>query len=227
MRAFFNTPARQAAGWAVLGILGVLLFGAGAWFLLVGDDSPSSTSPDRATAPASVQPSATATARPSATASASASATASPSPTATATTAANQNQGNQNNPPLPTATPTAAQEPTATPMPTPSPTPVPGAYCSPGAFNPPDLRVAGAITIGGAPAPVGTNVTLLFDGAAGPSRPTTEPGLYHVDTYIGSASCRNRPGAQISVFVNGVAHPTGVALGGSASPVLGFSITIN
>ena len=76
--------------------------------------------------------------------------------------------------------------------------------------------MAGSLTIGGAAAPVGTIVSLAFDGVVGPGGPTRAAGGYAIDFSFGGSDCANRIGAAISVFVNGKLYGTGAVV--SAEP---------
>lgn len=216
--SFFSTPARQALGWTALGLLGIVMAAGGVWFLTDdGGGSPRRVEAERAdTSPTStVEPSRaatnSATATPSATPSISptTTATATVEATATARPASNANGGagaGANQP-----------DPTATPVPEPTQPPVVagGDYCptSDQSSSPPN-SVFGLFRIGGVDVPAGATVSLAFDGVVGPSRTTTEAGGYKVSYYAGPANCANRVGAAISVVYNGVAYPTGFAVGG-------------
>ncbi len=219
LQSFFNTPARQALGWAVLGIFGIAMAAGGIWFLTDdGGGGPRVADADDST------PAATATASPTRTSSPTNTATASPSPSPSPTET-----------PVPTATPRPASqtsagtggavsatepepEPPAVPEPTQPPVVAGGAYCPPnngGGIPSPPNSVIGPLTIGGALAPAGTEVGLAFDGVLGPSRATTAAGGYRVDYAGGQAGCANQFGAAISVVVNGQYYATGHTIGDS------------
>jgi hypothetical protein len=87
-----------------------------------------------------------------------------------------------------------------------------GTYC-PGA-SPDTLptTLAGLITIGGEPAPAGTVVTLLFDGVAGPSTTVVQEDGRSGFTFRfspGATGCANRPGAALTVVVDGAGYSVG------------------
>lgn len=92
-----------------------------------------------------------------------------------------------------------------------------GDYC-PGSS--PDIlptTLAGIITIGGEPAPPGTVVTLLFNGVAGPSAAVVvEDGRsgYSFRFSPGPAGCANRPGASLTVVIDGVGYSAGTWIAG-------------
>lgn len=79
-------------------------------------------------------------------------------------------------------------------------------YCGvePNPQRPPEAAIFGTLTVGGAPAPAGTTVQILFDGKAGPAVRTTDAGGYKILFDVGGASCSNHVGAMISFRVNGV-----------------------
>ncbi|MCK9520661.1 MAG: hypothetical protein M0R74_16800 [Dehalococcoidia bacterium] len=88
-------------------------------------------------------------------------------------------------------------------------------YCElpSGPASPPPEALMGNLTIGGAPAPAGTVVQVLFDGKAGPAARTLAAGGYRVLFGIGGTSCSNQPGAAISVQVSGQTFATGLVVG--------------
>ncbi len=224
MQAFFSTPARQALGWTGLGILGIVFAAIGVW-LLTGDGGSGS---GQVTASGERTPAATSTATPSPTATPTAVRTpgatptpsASPSPTATATTAPRPTGGGggASSPQQP------APEPTATPTATPPAVVAGGDYCPNISSSMPPNSVFGLFTIGGVPAPAGTEVGLAFDGVVGPIRATAEAGGYRVDYNASIDTCANRVGAAISVYHNGVLYPTGQAVG--AGPAFRFDLAV-
>src|SRR5690606_23750615 len=112
---------------------------------------------------------------------------------------------------------TGAAEPEPTPVPEPTAPPVVagGDYCPNNNSSSPPNSVIGIFTIGGAPAPAGTAVSLAFDGVIGPTRLTSAAGGYRVDYFAGPEACANRVGASISVVYNGAYYPTGHAVGDS------------
>ncbi len=212
--AFFADPRRQAYGFAGLGIVGVLLAVLGAWMLFYsgGDDDPSL---------ASAEPT------PTATATATATATRTPTPTRTPTRTPTPS-------PTPTQTPTPATQnlsggggfvPTATPT-TPAIVAA-GDYCdNVHGLNPP-AAIYGKLTVGGAPAPVGTVVTVLFDGAPGPSIVVSEAGGYKVLFAAGGTTCANNPAAAISIAVNGSVFPSGYTVASGDSGGIRLDIVVS
>lgn len=100
------------------------------------------------------------------------------------------------------------------------------AFCDSKSTTAPPTAVFGRLTIGGANVPAGTTATLLFDGVAGYSASTREPGGYRVDYWAGSSDCANRVGAEISVMVNGQAFPTGRSIGDGGGPVIVLHIAL-
>lgn len=224
LQSFFNTPARQAMGWTGLGILGIVFAAIGVWLLTgdggSGDGLVAADSDRTATATVTATPSATATRPATRTPSATATPTTSPSPTATATTAPRQTGGGggASSPPPP------AQEPTATPTATAPAVVAGGDYCPNLSSSMPPNSVFGLFTIGGAPAPAGTEVGLAFDGVVGPIRATAEAGGYRVDYNASIDTCANRVGAAISIYHNGVLYPTGQAVG--AGPAFRFDLAV-
>lgn len=222
LREVFNTPARQALGWTGLGLLGFVFALAGVWLLT--DDGPKPNivdADDLETPTASATPTATAT--PTRTRTATPSPTASPTPetptpTATSRPTGGGGSGSGSGGSVPTAAPTAT--------PTSAPVVAAGDYCpvDPSATRPPDGRVAGALTVSGAPAAPGSyDVRLLFNGVPGPSAKNIE-GAYRVDFYLGGDGCANRIGASISVSVNGQVVPTGATAG--SSNLIGANVTL-
>ncbi len=224
LQSFFNTPARQAMGWTGLGIVGIVFAAIGVW-LLTGDSEKGAVtaSEDRtptatATATRSATATATATRTPGATATPSPS--ASPTATATATSVPRQTGGGGGaSNPAP-----QAQEPAATPTATPPPVVAGGEYCPNISSSMPPNSVFGLFTIGGAPAPAGTEVGLAFDGVVGPIRSTVEAGGYRVDYNASIDTCANRVGAAISIYHNGVLYPTGQVVGGG--PAFRFDLAV-
>ncbi|MEO8539093.1 MAG: hypothetical protein ABI577_05075, partial [bacterium] len=114
-----------------------------------------------------------------------------------------------------------------TPVPTAPPVVAGGAFCpnSDSSSSPPN-SVIGIFTIGGAPAPAGSVVSLAFDGVIGPGRPTTAAGGYRVDYFAAPEGCANRVGASISVVFNGQFYPTGHAIGDSPGAPVNLTIAI-
>ncbi len=223
---FFSTPGRQAAGWTTLGVLGLLLALGGA--LLIFDEQDASPKP----ASSGTVATATATparggATPGARASASPSPTASPSPSPTSSPSPS---------PAPSATPAPASQQSGStsggsdpPPPAPTPTPPPvaagGPYCDNSSSTAPPNSLVGFLTIGEAPAPAGTIVSLAFDGVIGPSRATTAAGGYRVDWSAGGDGCANRFGALIAVVVNGQSFASPFTVGSSGgNPLQRFDV---
>jgi hypothetical protein len=218
LQAFFSTPARQALGWTALGILGILMAAGGVWFLTDDGGSPKLADASDAT----LSPTATATATRTATAlptqTATATATPSPSPTATATATSRPFTGDSSGS-SGGGNDDGASEPTATP--TLPPIVAAGDYCSNDSSSSPPNSVIGIFTIGGAPAPAGSAVSLAFDGVIGPARLTTAAGGYRVDYFAGPEACANRVGASIAVVYGGQFYPTGHTVGDSpGAPVV-------
>jgi hypothetical protein len=210
LQSFFSTPARQAMGWTGLGILGIVFAALGVWFLT--DDGGKGT----VTASEDRTPAATTTATRSATATPAATRT----PGATATSLPRQTGGGgAANPPQ-----QQAPEPTATPTPTAAAAVAGGEYCPNVSSSMPPNSVFGLFTIGGAPAPAGTEVGLAFDGVVGPVRATAEAGGYRVDYNASIDTCANRVGAAISIYHNGVLYPTGQVVGGG--PAFRFDLAV-
>jgi len=216
IQSFFSTPARQALGWTVLGIVGIAFAALGVWLLTDdggnggrsfaangGDETPTAT--------ATATPAATMTPRPSATATPSP--TPSQTPTATPTTRSTGGGSGAANPPPDEATPEPTAEPTEPPV------VAGGDYCPPGGVGPgtlPSGRVAGAVTQGGSNVPAGTyEIFLAFDGVLGPSTFNGD-GSFRIDFYASLATCANRVGAAISVYANGQYFPTGHSVGDGA-----------
>ncbi len=212
----------------MLGVLGIVMAAGGVYFL-TGDDNGGISRAD-----AGQTQTATPTATPSRTATAQPSPSASPSPTAT---------------PTETATPAPTQRPAANastgssgssggassgdsggsaPEPTPTPPPVVagGDYCPNSSSSSPPNSVIGIFTIGGAPAPAGSAVSLAFDGVIGPTRLSTAAGGYRVDYFAGPESCANRVGAAIAVVYNGQFFPTGHTVGDSPGAPVNFPIAV-
>jgi len=229
--AFFSTPARQAIGWALLGVAGIAMAAGGVWYLT--DDGGSGANVADAGADASPTASPTATATPTRTAAPSPSATASPTPTQTpepSPTATQRPAANANTNPGTgsggAGTGAAEPEPTPVPEPTAPPVVAGGDYCPNNNSSSPPNSVIGIFTIGGAPAPAGTAVSLAFDGVIGPTRLTSAAGGYRVDYFAGPEACANRVGASISVVYNGAYYPTGHAVGDSPGEPVKVTLAI-
>jgi hypothetical protein len=111
-------------------------------------------------------------------------------------------------------------QPTPAPPPPPTPTPVPaiptGSYCppSPGGSAPPNA-IFGLLKINGEDAPVGTPVSLAFDGVIGPTVTTTSAGGYRILWGAGGGDCVNKSGAALAVVVSGRLFDTGQLAGGN------------
>ena len=123
---------------------------------------------------------------------------------------------------------TGAAEPEPTPVPEPTAPPVVagGDYCPNNNSSSPPNSVIGIFTIGGAPAPADTAVSLAFDGVIGPTRLTSAAGGYRVDYFAGPEACANRVGASISVVYNGAYYPTGHAVGDSPGVPVNVTLAI-
>jgi hypothetical protein len=222
LSSFLATPRGQAYGFATLGIGGLLLGALGLWMVMSGGDNgdgdslPAASDSDETATATTTTPPATATAT----------ATNTPQPTASA-------------PPRRALAPRA--RPTATPStlafsggggggPAPTPTPPPivaaGDYCDGvGGLNPPSA-VYGTLLIGGVAAPAGTPLTVLFDGAAGPSIVTTDAGGYKVLFSSGGGNCANQPAATISISVAGTVVPSGRTVSSGAGGGIRFDISV-
>lgn len=224
LRSIFNTPARQAVGWTVLGLLGIAMATGGVFFLTRDDSAPQHASVDAASPPASasatVQRTVTPTASPTPSPSPTATPTATPSPTTRpvvqANTGGSGGSGSSGN---------SGGEDVA-PTPTPPPAVAGGPYCPGGGSNSPPNSVIGIFTIGGVPAPAGSAVSLAFDGVVGPTRLSTAAGGYRVDYFAGPESCANRVGAAISVLYDGQAFATGHTVGDSPGAPVNLTIAI-
>lgn len=239
LQSFFTTPARQALGWTVLGILGIAMAAGGVWALTDegGSGGALVAEADDSTATATSGAGATQTRTVTPTASATASPTASPTPSETpppaATTRPAVNSGTGGGGPASggpaSGGESLGQEPAASPVPEESAPPVVagGDYCPPSdASTSPPNSVIGIFTIGGSPAPAGTSVSLAFDGVLGPTRLTGAAGGYRVDYAAAQASCANRVGAAISVVYNGVYYPTGHTVGDSPGVPVNVELAI-
>lgn len=220
LQAFFSTPARQALGWTVLGIIGIGMAAGGVWFLTDDGGGTKTADADDRTPTTVSSPSATATRTNTATPSATASATPSPEPTATATpttrpaTNTNTSTGGGNN--------NQAPAPEPTPVPTQPPLVAGGPYCPSSDQSFPPNSIFGLFQVGGGGVPAGATVSIAFDGVIGPSRTTTDAGGYRVDYNASTSDCANRVGASISVVYNGVFYSTGYTVG--AAPAIRFDI---
>lgn len=217
---FFATPTGQATGWSALGVLGLLLaLGGLLFFLGGGDDGGKKAGAGDDASPTAVTATATKTATPTSTPTATSTPTETPSPTPTATATPIRNQSGS------TSGGSSAPPPTAEP--TPPPPAAGGPYCDNSSTTAPPNSMVGQLTIGGQLAPVGTVVSIAFDGVVGPGKPTIAAGGYRVDWSAGGEGCANRFGAVISVVVNGqfVTSPFSVGSTGG-SPLIRFDVTI-
>jgi len=222
---FFVGQGMKAMLWAAMGALGLAFAAIGVALMTQPANSSTRTSARPEATPVALSTQAPSpavsapvlTLDPTATPTAEASPSATPSPVPTQRTVATAQPQAQ-------ATPTP--EPTLVP-PTPVPTSVPvavGTYCDrKSSGGAPDGRVAGALILNGQPAPIGTNVSLAFNGVVGPSRVTDAAGQYRVDFYIGGAQCANGPGSSIAVVVNGRSYSTGRTMPTSGT-LIGYSI---
>lgn len=229
LQSFFSTPARQALGWTLLGILGIGMATGGVFFL-TDDGGGSRTADADSETPA---PTNTPTATPTRTSTLSPSPTASPTPTETPTAtpttrpiaAANPggNTGGGNN------GDGSAQEPA--PTPTPEPVVAGGDFCPPSSTGPasgtlPSGRVAGAVTVGGVDAAEGTvDIFVAFDGVLGGSTKNIT-GAFRIDFYAGPSNCANRVGAAISVFANGQFFATGRSVGDGGGQLIPVTVAL-
>lgn len=228
----FATQARQALGWAALGMVGMAAAGGGVVLLSDGGSTPAAPTQfvagENAAAPSTTPtaaPSATPTRQPSPSPTATASATA----TATAsggTAPFALDQADDEAAPAETAEATA-EAPQPTPAPATGETPyvpgvdgphvhVPGTeYCvrsSSGVPTPPNT-VFGLLEVGGEQVPAGTVVTMTFDGVPGPSEAITESGGYRIDWNAGGQGCANQVGSAMALVVDGVSYPVGTVGG--------------
>ena len=243
---YFANPAtrlRACGAAAILAILVLLLITLGVTTALGGGGSdepgvvpagqagatarPAADEPDGSPEAEATLDAATAQADPTAASAASPTSTEAPAETETATT-------------TPTEPPaggtgsgsTAANTPTPAPAPpTAMPTSAPATtsnlpFCDSSSSTSPPTSAIGLLTVGGANAPAGTTVTLLFDGVAGYSANTAEAGGYRVDYWAGNSECANRVGAAISVAVNSQAFATGRAIGDGGGPVIRVDIAL-
>jgi cytoskeletal protein RodZ len=230
LQSFFNTPARQALGWTVLGVLGIAMAAGGIWFLTDNGggsrvaDADDSTAVSTSSATATATRSATATASPTATPSPSLTPTETAVPTATTRPAVNTGASTGGGAPA-----ASAPEPTATPEPTEPPVVGTGAYCPP-TFNGqptiPSGRIAGAVTIGGVDAAAGTvDVFIAFDGVLGPSVKNVD-GAFRLDFYANTSACANHVGAAISAYANGQYFGTGRSVGDGAGQLIPVTVAL-
>lgn len=235
LRGLFATPARQALGWAALGMAGIAAAGGGVLLFADGDGGVAPAAPTAfVESESAFAPSATPTAAPSATPTRA----PSPSPTATPTEVAVAAAANE--PPATfaagqaddAASEAAMPEPTEEPPPPPAAagadeTPyvpgvdrphvhVPGTeYCvrsASGAPTPPNT-VFGLLEVGGQPVPAGTVVTLTFDGVPGKSEAIAEAGGYRLDWNAGGQGCANQVGSAMALVVDGVSYAIGTVGG--------------
>ena len=223
-RDFFATPARQAAGWSSLGILGLVLAAVGLVLMDRGGDVVQAQPQAfvTATATATVSPTRT----PGVAVTASPVPSASPSVTVTAQTRSTQSPQeatsgeSQAEPPAPaTLTPEATEEPVAEPV------VAGGPYCPSISNAAPPNSVFGLLQPGGAPAPAGAQVGLAFDGVVGPTAETAAAGGYRVDYGAAGSACANRVGAAISVIYDGVVYSTGYVVGDNPGGPVRFDIS--
>lgn len=237
LQSFFNTPARQALGWTVLGILGIAMAAGGVFFLTDDGDGPKLAGAGQQT------PAATSTATPTRTATPQASPTATPSPspsptetaTATPTTRAATSAGSGSSGSGGSSSGgSSGQTPEPTPTPTPPPVVAGGAYCPPTNVGPgslPSGRVAGAVTVGGANVAEGSvSISLAFDGVLGPtvSNVVDADGksAFRIDFYASTSECANRVGASISAYANGQYFATGRTVGDGAGQLIPVTIAL-
>ena len=102
-------------------------------------------------------------------------------------------------------------------------------YCEPsgGAGSAPPNAVIGTLTIGGSPAPAGTLVQVILNGATGPASLTRAAGGYRVDYATGGSSCANAVGVSIAIKVNSQVFDSGVKVGDAAAiPFLRFNVAV-
>jgi len=222
IRLLFATPARQAYGFAAVGVLGLLFGGAGILLATTGGNEDTSALPAAVdTVEATVTSSPTRTATPARTA------TPSPTPSPTQTPSPTEV--------IATRAPIVAQ-PTATPVPVEPTATAPaviagGPYCPSVSATAPPTTVGGTITLGGIAPPAGTIVALAFDGVPGPSSvvsvesTATGPRAgYAIRFSGGPGDCANRVGAAISVVIDGTYYATGRFVG-DGDPFIRLDIT--
>ncbi len=209
----FSTPARQALGWTLLGILGVIFAATGAWLLLRDGSAPPPPAAPAPSGSATLAATPTPVRTPSPVSSPSATATATPTPTPTPSprpASGGGTTGGQSGAP-------------AAPTPTPTEAPVVRAYCPPASVGPgtlPTARVAGRLTRGGVPVPAGSvEVFVAFDGVPGPSRLNVDEG-FGIDFYAGGEACANRVGAVIGVIIEGHYFPSPYTVGSQPALVV-------
>jgi hypothetical protein len=82
------------------------------------------------------------------------------------------------------------------------------------------------LLIGGVAAPAGTSLTVLFDGAPGPSVLTSDAGGYKVLFSSGGGNCANQPSAAISIAVAGTVLPTGRTVASGAGGGIRFDVSV-
>lgn len=222
LRGFFASPARQAVAWSTLGILGLALAAVG--LLLYNRDG---STVNRGVAASEVSPAATPPASRTVTATSTPTPTATPSasPSSVSTTLATQvvskpqtstDSNAEESEPVETAVAEATQIATAVSI------VAGGPYCPTISNGKPPSTVIGTFTIGGLAAPLGTTVTLAFDGVPGPAGNSgLAPGGYHIDFAAGGSHCANRAGAAITVIYDGVGYGSGqtAVADGSGAPI--------
>lgn len=208
LRFLVATPVRQAYSFAAVGIVGLLLGGAG---LLLATSDGNGSAPIASDDGASPTASATIEVTPTRTATRTPTPTRTPSPTPTEVIATRA--------PL-TAAPTAVPAP---PTPTEVAVVAGGPYCPSVSATAPPTTVGGTVLIGGVPPAAGTVVALAFDGVGGPSGvvtvESTASGLkagYAIRFSGGPSDCANRVGSAISVVIDGTHYATGRFVGDGA-----------
>jgi hypothetical protein len=216
LRGFFASPARQAAAWSTLGILGLALAAAGL-LLYNRDASPVRRVVAASDATLTMTASPASSPTPSATPTPTSTPPPSPAASSTATEVVVKPQAPSNdhaNDSKPVETPAPEETVVATPL----PVVAGGPYCDTISNGRPPSTVIGTFTIGGVAAPLGTAVTLAFDGVTGPSGNSgVAAGGYHIDYAPAGSGCANRVGAAITVIYDGVAYGSGHTVAADAS----------
>lgn len=236
LQSFFNTPARQALGWTLLGLLGIVMAGGGVYFLTndggtkqadAGQETPAATSTATPTRTATPLASPSATPSPSPSPTEAATATPTTRPATNAGTGASGGGGS-------TSGGSSGQAPEPTPTPTPPPVVAGGAYCPPTNVGPgslPSGRVAGSVTVAGANVAEGAvSISLAFDGVLGPTVANVVDAdgksAFRIDFYANTSECANRVGASISAYANGQYFPTGRTVGDGAGQLIPVTIAL-
>lgn len=143
--------------------------------------------------------------------------TIAPAPTSTPFTGEDDDDEPDDEGPGPEPTPAPVETVVAA---TPTNPPVSYAYCESGGGGTPPSAIFGTVTIDGAAAPAGTNVTIAFDGVPALSGTVSVKGNaagYRFLYGTGGGSCTNRVGASISIIVDATAYSAPVTVGGGVA----------